>query len=174
VPRAEVDSVTGLLQLAGEIHPHRAVAAAVTVIAFTAVVLNAVSWVWGVSGLVARAAQKSIFPKALANTDSQGVPNRVLAVLALLFLVVLTVLMVFPGIVVAALAAASAIFLLMYLMCIVSYLRARGLTARSGLNAALLVVMIVSLVQSGWRTLYGLIVLAGALLVQWYRRRGAS
>lgn len=93
-------------------------------------------------------------------------PQRALALLAALFAVVLTVLTLVPTIVVDALATASAIFILMYLMCIISYLRVRGITLRSGPNAVLLVVMAVSLVQSGWRSVYGVVVLVVALAVQ--------
>lgn len=165
LPRGQVDDVAGLLQLAGDLHPRQVAMVAVTVIAFGAMVLNAVSWVWGVSRLVADASSRSVLPARFAVTDASGVPRLALALLAVLFAVVLTVLAIFPSIVVDALATASAIFILMYLLCIVSYLRVRGLTVRSGLNAVLLVVMVVSLVQSGWRSLYGVVVFLLAVAI---------
>lgn len=174
IPRGQVDSVAGLLQLAGDLHPRAPALIAVTVIAFGAMVLNAVSWIWGVSRLVVDAAQRSVLPGPLAVTDSAGIPRRALAVLAVLFAVVLTVLGIFPAVIVDALATASAIFILMYLLCIGSYLRVRGLTVRSGLNALLMIVLIASLVQSGWRAVYGVIVLLLALAFHAIQRRRAT
>jgi amino acid efflux transporter len=169
--RAKVDQVAGLLQLAGTIEPHQLVTFCVTAIALFAMTLNAVAWVWGVSRLVAQAAENRILPAGLAELAPNGVPRRALLLLAVLFTLTLTVLVSYPGLLVDAVATASAIFILMYLLSIVSYVRIRGLTARTTPNLLLLVVMVVSLIQSGWRTVYGLVVLAGALTAQWVRRR---
>lgn len=174
IPRGEVDSVSGLLQLAADIQARKVALIAVTIIAFGAMVLNAVSWVWGVSRLVADASSRSVLPTRFAVVDSAGIPRRALGLLAGLFTVVLIVLTIFPTILVAALATASAIFILMYLLCIVSYLRVRGITVRSGLNAVLLVVMVASLVQSGWRSLYGVVVFVVALSIHLTHRRRAA
>ncbi|WP_409490935.1 APC family permease [Amycolatopsis sp. cmx-11-12] len=171
IPLNEVDEVTGLLQLAGDLEPRRVALIAVTVIAFGSMVLNAVSWVWGLSKLIVDASSRSLLPVRFAVTDSAGTPRRALALLAALFTVVLAVLAIFPAIVVDALATASAIFILMYALCILSYLRVRGLTVRSGLNAILLVVMVLSLIQSGWRSLYGLVTLLAALAIHLYLGR---
>jgi amino acid efflux transporter len=144
---------------------------AVTVIAFGAVVLNTVAWVWGISRLVATAAGAAILPRALARTTDRGVPRRAVLLLAGPFAVTLLVLVLLPGILVDAVAAASAIFVVLYLLSIVSYLRVRGLGARSAANLLLLVLLAGSLVQSGWRSLYGVIVLALALVAQLLERR---
>lgn len=174
IPRGKVDDVAGLLQLAGDIQPQNVVLIAVTVIAFGVMVLNAVSWVWGASRLVADASSRSVLPAYFAVTDSAGVPRRALALLAGLFTVVLGVLAIFPSIVVDALATASAIFILICLLCIVSYLRVRGLTIRSGLYAALLVIMVVSLVQSGWHSLYGVMAFLVTLTIHLTMRRRSA
>ncbi|HST49820.1 APC family permease [Jatrophihabitans sp.] len=171
VNRADVDQVAGLLQLAGTIRPHRLVTYCVTAIALFAMTLNAVAWIWGVSRLVAEAATHQILPAGLARTTAKGVPRRAVLLLAALFAVSTAVLVGYPGLLVDAVATASAIFLLMYLLSIVSYVRIRGLTLRSAANLLLLVVMVVSLFQSGWRAVYGVAVLAVALAVQLVRRR---
>jgi amino acid efflux transporter len=170
IPRADVDDVTGLLQLAQTIHPRAVVVLAVTVIAFGAMVLNAVAWVWGVSRLVQGAAASGSLPAPLA-AESAGVPRRAIALLSGLFAVVGAVLVVFPDLVVDAIATTSAIFIVLYLLSIVSYARVRGLTLRSVLNLVLLVVLGLSLVQSGWRSLYAVVVLVVTLTVQLTRRR---
>ncbi len=174
IERAEVDQVAGLLQLAGYLEPRQLVIWCVMAIALFAMALNAVAWVWGVSRLVAQAGANRILPSWLAALSPDGVPRRALGLLAVLFAGTLAVLIGYPGLLVDAVATASAIFILLYLLSIVSYVRIRGLTARSAPNLLLLVVMVVSLVYSGWRTVYGLVVLAGALGVQLARRRQAS
>lgn len=171
VERAEVDQVAGLLQLAEAIGEHQLITLCVTAIALFAMALNAVAWVWGVSRLIAQAGDNRILPAWLGVTGADGVPRRALLLLAVLFAGTTTVLVGYPGLLVDAVATASAIFILLYLLSIVSYVRIRGLTARSAPNLLLLVVMVISLISSGWRTVYGLVVLAGALTAQLIRRR---
>lgn len=79
--------------------------------------------------------------------------------------------MLVPGILVDAVAATSAIFIVVYLLSIVSYLRVRGLTARSVPNIVLFVLMVASLVQAGWRSVYGVVVLLLAFAAQVVHRR---
>ncbi|NJP42901.1 APC family permease [Actinacidiphila epipremni] len=172
IPRGDVDEVTGLLQLAATMHPEKLVTWAVTVIAFSAMLLNAVAWVWGVSGLVSDAAHNGMLPSRFAAPDgARGVSRGTAALLVALFAVTFTVLVLFPGLVVDATATASAIFMILYVLAIVSYARVRGLTVRSALNMVLLVVMAVSLVQARWQSLYGVVVLLLALGVQFGQRR---
>lgn len=171
IPRSEVDEVTGLLQLAQTTEPRQLVVFAVTVIAFGAMVLNAVAWVWGVSRLVVGAASSGILPRKLAVTTESGVPRRAIFLLSGLFAVVGVVLVLKPDVIVDAVATASAIFIVLYLLSIVSYARVRGFTVRSVLNLLLLVVLGASLIQSGWRSLYAVAVLAIALAVQLIQHR---
>ncbi|MGA8117638.1 MAG: amino acid permease, partial [Actinocatenispora sp.] len=171
IPRGQVDSVTGLLQLAGRTRMRGLLVGAVAVIAFGAMVLNAVAWVWGVSRLVAAAGRTAILPRPLASTTGDGVPRRALGLLGVLFLVTGGVLVAFPALLVDALAATSGIFILLYALSIVSYARVRGLTLRTALNAPPLVLLVATLVESGWRSVYGLVALAVAVASQLVVRR---
>jgi amino acid efflux transporter len=171
VPPGQVDQVVGLLQLARTMRPRPVVVAAVTVIAFATMTLNAAAWVWGVSRLVAAAAGAAVLPDALARTGDRGVPRRAVLLLGGLFAVTLTVLGLLPGILVDAVATAGAIFILLYLLCIASYLRVRGLSPRSLANVLLLLVLAASLVRSGWRSVYGVVVLLLALVAMVLQRR---
>ncbi len=172
IPRGEVDEVTGLLQLAATMHPSGLLIWAVTVIAVSAMLLNAVAWVWGVSGVVGDAARNRMLPRRFTPADdSGGVPRRTAALLTGLFSVTFVVLVLFPELVVDATAAASAIFMILYVFAIVSYIRVRGVTVRSMLNLALLVVMVASLAQAGWQSVYGVVVLLAILTAQWVQRR---
>jgi amino acid efflux transporter len=170
VPRGEVDPLVGLLQLATMTRLGAIMVWAVAAIACGAMLLNAVAWVWGVSRLVNDAAQNGMLPAVFGRANDRGVPGRALALLAGLFCLTSLVLAYNPELVVDATAAASAIFMLLYLLSIASYLRVRGLTVRSALNLILFVIMLVSLVQSTWQALYGLVVLLAALAIQLVRR----
>jgi amino acid efflux transporter len=171
VPRGDVDEVTGLLQLADSIEPRALVVATVTAIAFGAMTLNAVAWVWGISRLASGAAAHGALPAGLAATTDAGVPRRAIGLLAGLFAVAGTVLVAAPGLVIDAAAAAGATFVVLYVLSIVSYARARGLTPRSAANLALLVVLAVALAQSGARALYGVALFAAALAAPSLTRR---
>lgn len=171
IPRGEVDSVTGLLQLAQRTGLGRTAAVAAAVIAVGAMVLNAVAWVWGVSRLVASAGRSGVLPRGLAVEAPPGVPRRAVGLLGALFVASGGVLVAFPSLLVDALSATSAIFLLLYALSIVSYARVRGVTARTALNALPLVLLVATLAQSGVRSLYGLVALAVALAAQLLRRR---
>ncbi len=166
IPQGRVNEVTGLLQLADTVRSRLLVVSAVAVIAFSAMAINAVAWLWGISRLMVRAADTDSLPRQLATTNAAAVPRRALIVLAFLLAVGTTVLAAFPGIVLDAIGAAGGIFAVLYMLSIVSYVRARGFTARSVPNVALLIVLAVALAQSGWRSLYALITLAAALLAQ--------
>jgi amino acid efflux transporter len=171
IPRAQVDQVVGLLQLAETITPRTPVIWAVTVIACAAMLLNAVSWIWGMSELARDAAERHYFPVWLEKATAQGVPRRAIGVLLCLFTITGLVLVINSALVIDALAAASTIFMILYIMSIISYFVVRGITFRSMLNLGPLVLMAVSLFQSGWRSLYGVAILAVALIVNLARRQ---
>jgi hypothetical protein len=82
-----------------------------------------------------------------------------------LFAISSTALVSHPSWVVDALAASSGVFVLMYIMCIMAYLRLTGMTWRSASNALLLIVMAASMIESGWRSAYAIAVFAAAMLV---------
>jgi amino acid efflux transporter len=163
VPRGSVDQVVGLLQLAATVGYGGALVWAVTVIAVTALLLNSVAWVWGVSNLVRDAATNGSIPAVFARVDHRGVPRHALALLAGLASIGCIVLAIRQDWIIDATAAASAIFMLLYLMTIVSYHRVRGVSWRTLANDALLVIIATSLVESRWVVLYGVFVLVAAL-----------
>jgi amino acid efflux transporter len=172
-PRGAVDQVIGLVQLARTMQPRELLVIAVAVIACGAATINATAWVWGVSRLLAGAGRSRIVPPALAHTGSAGVPRRAVLLLASLFAITLALLLLIPAIVVDAVATASAIFVILYLLTIVSYLRIRGLSLRSGSNILLVLLFGASLVESGWRSAYGIIVLLLSFGAQLAQRRSA-
>ncbi|OLT46253.1 hypothetical protein BJF85_17735 [Saccharomonospora sp. CUA-673] len=161
VARSGVDPVAGLLQIA-ESPPVRAV---VAVVAVSAMLINAVAWVRGLTTLLRLAAADGTLPRRT--------PAPVVTMGAL-FSVTFAVLLTNHGLTVDALAASSAVFVLIYAVCIVGYVRLYGLTVRTVSNAALLVVMAAALVQSGGRSLYGACVAVCCLAWCAWRHRRAN
>jgi amino acid efflux transporter len=169
VDRGAVDTVTGLLQLATT----PAAQAGVSLVALAAMLVNAAAWVRGVSRLVAGAARDGQLPR-----DLEHRPLLRTASLATLLGVTLAVLTIVPDLVVSALAASSAVFVVIYLICTVSYVRVVGLRLRTALNVLLVPAMIVTLVGSAGRSLYGLTVAVACLgwcfLIHRRRRRTSA
>ena len=165
VQQQSVDPVAGLLQLSNS----AAMQAVVVVVALAAMFINSTAWVRGVSQLVANAARDGYFPAVMQHHQASRT-----ALLATLFATTLTVLSLAPELTVDALAASSAVFVLIYLICIISYLRTFGVTIRSWLNVLLVPIMATALVQSGIRSAYGLIVASGCLCWCRYKSRARS
>jgi amino acid efflux transporter len=170
VPRAHVDQVVGLLQLAAVTGLGQAIIWVVTIIACSAMLLNAIAWVWGVSQLVRDAAGNGMLPAFFGAPGKDASRSRAVLLLAGLFSLASVLLSLRPSLVVDTTAAASAIFMLLYTLSIISYVRVRGLTVRSALNLVLLIVIAISLVQSGWESIYGVMVLLLAICLQAIRR----
>ncbi len=174
IPRGRVSEITGLLQLADMAQPRAPIVLVVTGIAVGAMMLNAVAWLWGMSSLIASAARRAILPRPLAQTTPGGVPRRAIMLLTGLLGVGTAALAVFPGIVVDAIAAAGAIFVLLYMLSIISYVRVRGVTTLAALDLVVLLFLGIALVQSGWRSLYALVALGLALIAARRRNRCES
>ncbi|MDQ4491682.1 hypothetical protein RBS60_15885 [Sinomonas sp. ASV486] len=158
-----VDPVAGLLELATS----PALQGLVAVVAAAAMLVNAAAWVRGVNSLIAGASRDGCMPSILGASAWART-----ALLGALFAATLSALAADPSLTVDALAASSAVFVLIYIICIVSYVRSRGPSARTLANLALIPIMAAALVQSGTRSVYGLLVAAGCLA--WCRTRSRS
>ena len=169
VPASGVDPVTGIVDTAAGLPLGRGVALVVTAGVGVAILLNALAWVRGVGLVLDAAAREGLLPGRLVSPDPRQ-PRRTICLLALGFTGTVTVLHLYPGLVVDLIAAASAVFVVIYLICIVAYARSTGLRARTAANLALVPIMLWSLADSGPRALYAVAVLAAALLVTRGRR----
>jgi amino acid efflux transporter len=160
----DVDPVAGLLQIASGLPGEAIIVGAAVLTGVVAMLINAVSWVWGVAHVVEQSARVARLPGWLAHRPGRA-PSRALALISSLFAISSTALVSHPSWVVDALAASSGVFVLMYIMCIMAYLRLTGMTWRSASNALLLIVMAASMIESGWRSAYAIAVFAAAMLV---------
>ncbi len=159
LPAPSVDPVTGLVDAARAL-PGGVFAAMGVAFAGTAgILLNAVAWLRGVGLILSSAAREGLLPSVLAGRDPAQ-PRRAILVLAVGLTVTLVLLSTFPAAVVAALAAASAVFVVIYLICIVAFVRVGGPGWWTAAGCALIPLMLLTLVRSGLRASY-----AGAVLI---------
>jgi amino acid efflux transporter len=159
----DVDEETGLLQLAGALPARTVLVAVVTVIGVAAMTVNAIAWVHGMSAMTDSAARRGLLPSILASrADAPGRPTIALAVA---FGIATVVFVVRPDLVVPALGAASASFVVIYALTIVAYTRRNRRRPTALVNAALLPVFVLGLAGQPAAALYPVaVVVVGSLL----------
>jgi len=175
VPRAEVSQLSGLLQLAQTVSPSWLATGVVTAFAVALLQLNATSWVWGMSRLIFASATAGRLPAYFARLDDRGLPRRAIWALGAVLVAVTCVFAGAPRLLVEALITASTGFVVLYLLCIVSYLRSETSPGKRLGAAVLLVFLVSTLGGAGPRALYPVVVLAlgvGASLLRGRRRAG--
>lgn len=170
---SQVDPVTGIVDALQSTPWGGATASVLAAMGILAITLNAVAWTRGVASIISVAAAERILPRALA-VDSGATPRRAVLVLSAGFTVSLTILMVRPDLVVDMIGAASGVFVLIYIMCIVAYIRTVGLRVWSVANLALIPLMAWSLVSSGPRAIFPVAVFLVAGAITLVRARGRA
>jgi amino acid efflux transporter len=160
IPREEVNQLSGLLQLAQTLSPRWLATWAVTLFALALLQINATSWVWGMSRLLYTSASAGRVPAYFGRLDSRDLPRRAVGCLGVVLLGVTCVFASAPWLLVEALITASSVFVVLYILCIVSYVRSeRSLGKRIG-ALLLLLFLLTTLGGAGLRALYPLAVLA--------------
>ena len=170
---SQVDPVTGIVDALQSSPWGGATASVLAAMGILAITLNAVAWTRGVASIISVAAAERILPRALA-VDSGATPRRAVLVLSAGFTVSLIILMVRPDLVVDMIGAASGVFVLIYIMCIVAYIRTVGLRVWSVANLALIPLMAWSLVSSGPRAIFPVAVFLVAGAITLVRARGRA
>lgn len=170
---SQVDPVTGIVDALQSTPWGGATASVLAAMGILAITLNAVAWTRGVASIISVAAAERILPRALA-VDSGATPRRAVLVLSAGFTVSLIILMVRPDLVVDMIGAASGVFVLIYIMCIVAYIRTVGLRVWSVANLALIPLMAWSLVSSGPRAIFPVAVFLVAGAITLVRARGRA
>lgn len=168
----QVDPVTGIVDALKSTPWGGAAAGVLAAMGILAIALNAVAWTRGVATIISAAATERILPRTLA-VVSGATPRRAILVLSVGFTVSLVILLVKPDLVVDMIGAASGVFVIIYIMCIVAYIRTGGLRVWSMANLALVPLMAWSLISSGPRAIFPVAVflVAGAITLARARRR---
>jgi amino acid efflux transporter len=169
VPPGQIDAVAGLAQLAEAVQPAALATAVITALALALMQVNANSWVWGMSRLVRSAAIAGRLPVPLAALDARGVPRRAVLLLLGGFLATLTVAAFARDVVTDLLVAASASFVVLYVLAVTAYLRRAGTLGRRLLAIVLLVVLGALLVNDPGHALPGVAVIAGGAVLEGWR-----
>ena len=171
VPRDRVDAVAGLFQLAQRVRPSWLATGVIVAFALALMGLNAMSWLWGMSRLVYASARAGRLPGWFARLDGRDLPARAIVALGAVFVLVTVVAAAMPGLLVGALTAASSVFLFLYLLCVVSYLRVERSRGKRLAYGAFLVVLLALLASVGAKVLYPAAVFLVALLASALRER---
>ncbi|WP_158595365.1 APC family permease [Galactobacter caseinivorans] len=161
---ATADPVTGVIDAVQAGIGGQILAPIVAGVGAGGVLLNALAWVRGCAMVLQGASREGIILPGRLVSPGEA-PRRAIWVLSVCFVLTLMVLSLWPERVVDLLAAASAVFVLIYVMCILAYLRLRPPLGWALANVLVLAVMMLMLLGSGVRSVYGVCVLLVAAVV---------
>ncbi len=171
IPRDRVSDFSGLLQLAERLTPSWLATSIIVVFALTIMQLNAASWLWGMSRLLYASARTKRLPDFFAHLDNRGLPRRAILLLGIVFVGMTGMTAVFPNVLVSVFTVASSVFLFLYLLCLVSYLRVTRSSGKRLVYGALFVFLLATLLSIGLKILYPIVVFLLALLTSIVRER---
>lgn len=171
IPQNHVSSFSGLFQLAERITPVWLAAGIIVIFALSIMQLNATSWLWGMSRLIYSSARTRRLPGWFNHLDNRGLPRRAIVVLSLVFVAITLLTAIYPDLLVNVLTVASSVFLFIYLLCLLSYLRITQGVVKRVIYGVLFLFLIATLASVGVKILYPLIVFALALIASLVRAR---
>lgn len=174
IPRNQVSAFIGLFQLAQQITPAWLTTGIITAFALIIMQLNAASWLWGMSRLIYSSARTKRLPGWFAHLDRRGLPKRAILLLGSVFVILTALATVFPNVLVSVLTMASSVFLFLYLLCLVSYLRITQSTGKRLVYMLFFVFLIATLISIGLKILYPIVIFLLAFLTSMMRERRAS
>ena len=167
-----IDVVTGLYQLAEK--GSSSIYLKISLIAFAvlAVLINFVSWIHGISRLIYSSSRKGKFFSYYSKLDENGVPKRSIFLLAILFSISLIVDIFSPSFIEEALILVSTNFVIIYLVCIVSYIRTTDSKLKKSVAILLFTVLGLSTLTSGIKLIYGILVyVIGTIIYQTKKKK---
>ena len=154
----EIDIITGLYQLATRGDFFESFNYCLAAFAVFAVLLNFVSWVYGISRLICSSSQKGKFFSYFSKIDKRGIPSRSIFLLAFLFSITLVADVVFPLFLEKSLVLVSTNFVIIYILCICSYLKITESRWQKILASILLLIFSASALTSGFKLIYSVVV----------------
>ncbi|HEY3993682.1 MAG TPA: amino acid permease [Ktedonobacteraceae bacterium] len=171
IPEAQVSAFSGLLQLAQSIAPAWLAISIIVIFALAIMQMNAASWIWGMSRLIYASAQARRLPRWFAHLDSRDLPRRAILLLGVLFVAITGLAVIFPDLLVTILTIASSVFIFLYVLCLVAYLRLTRSIGKRLLYGAFLLFLLVTLASVGLKIIYPIVVFLLALLASLVRER---
>jgi amino acid efflux transporter len=154
IPRDRVSQFSGLFQLAEHITPAWLATGIIVVFALTIMQLSAASWLWGMSRLLYASAREQRLPRFFAQLDRRALPRRAILLLSSAFVVMTVITALFPDLLVGVLTIASSVFLFLYLLCLLSYLRITQNWGKRLVYGVFFIFLLTTLVSIGLKILY--------------------
>ncbi len=158
IPFEKVDSIVGVFQLTQLKGSAELLPIAVVLFSVFAVSINKISWIWGLSRMIQSSASEGKLPEWFLKSNKNGIPHR-----AIVFLFVAFISSVFLALwkkewFETLLQIVSANFVVIYIMCILSYLRVCSEKLKLFLTFVLLGLFLWVLSSMGWILLYPCVV----------------
>lgn len=161
-----VDSVAGLAQLTTLAGLSPAFSILLALFAVFCVLINLISWTWGISRLIFSSANKGYLPRYFG-IQKNDIPQRATILLGSIFIVMLTLGILLPEYFESALEVVSTNFVFIYVLCLISYVVYVKSSIKRLVGLILLSGLLVLLFSSGWLLLYPI----SLLLVSWSLQR---
>jgi len=164
VDRSSIDSFAGLAQLANSAELSDSVLLSITMFAVFAVAINFVSWTWGISRLVYSSATQGFLPLVLSKLKDSN-PRNATSFLGVIFFCVLTFAHLNPSYFQKGLVVVSTNFVLIYILCMISYAVYEKSFYKKLLGAGVALGLSYVLTSSGPLLLYPLSIIAVAFVL---------
>ena len=171
IPRQQVSALSGLFQLAERLTPAWLATGIMVAFALAIMQLNAASWLWGMSRLMYASARTKRLPAFFAHLDRRDLPRRAILVLGIAFVAMTGMTALFPNLLVSVLTIASSVFLFLYLLCLLSYLRVTRSAGKRLVYGVFFLFLLATLLSVGLKILYPMAVFLLALCASIMRER---
>jgi amino acid efflux transporter len=158
IPRQQVSALSGLFQMAERLSPAWLATGIMVAFALAIMQLNAASWLWGMSRLMYASARTKRLPAFFAHLDRRGLPRRAILVLGIAFVAMTGMTALFPTLLVSVLTIASSVFLFLYLLCLLSYVRVTRSAGKRLVYGVFFFFLFATLLSVGLKILYPLAV----------------
>jgi amino acid efflux transporter len=148
-----VDSVAGMSQLTMLAGLNPSFPILLAVFAIFCVLINLISWTWGISRLIFSSANKGFLPGYFGK-QKNDIPQRATLLLGSIFCLTLSLAILLPEYFESALKVVSTNFVYIYVLCLLSYVVYVKTHVKRFVGLALLVGLLILLSSSGWLLLY--------------------
>jgi amino acid efflux transporter len=159
VNHSEINQVTGLIQLADVSLYAPIIRVIVAALAVGAVLVNLISWFWGISRLVYSSSGKGFLPRYLFKLNESGVPVRSLLFLFLIFSLVLTFFSLSKDKLDFGLKLVSTNLVFLYFLAALSFTKYSIEEWKKVLGGSLTILLALAMLSTGWLLLYPVILL---------------
>ena len=159
IPYTEIQTVMGLFQLSQIVEPRNVSGFVIVALAVLALKTNFNSWIRGLSAMIKVSSEKGHLPEGLQ------IGNRALLLLGSLFSITLILSLMFPDFLETGLVMVSSNFVVIYVLCTVSFLIVSRSTPKRIMALITLLVLVFSLFTSGQKLLYPLAILGVSYLI---------